>query len=60
MSVGKTNNIFLMRQDLIPRFGQVREHHIPFTGNKTIALVGNSVMLQSKMQLCLWRHQQLK
>lgn len=28
----KTNHIFLTRQDLIPRFGQVREHHIPFTG----------------------------
>lgn len=32
----KTNHIFLMRQDLIPRFGQVREHHIPFTGNKLL------------------------
>lgn len=50
----KTNIIIVLtRQDLMPRFGRVREHHIPFTGDKTVALVGNSVVLYSKMQLCL-------
>lgn len=55
----KQNN-FSYEARLDPRCGQVREHHIPFTGNETVALLGNSAVLHSKMQLCLQRHCQLK